>query len=183
MDAYIQLVTLNIEKVMNTEKCEYRLRNGALLRDAVNHDISFNCTNNNISNELALYHLKTNPGCKSKFEKLPKDYEKQVEAYKLHAELELSEEEKAAQKEAEISLVAEIAELLKAKTTKTAIKAKYKEVKTIGTKNLTQRFLIELIDLAETSLEETLEPEKTLEETKEVTLEEKAAQKEAYQTV
>ena len=154
MDAYIQLATLNLEKVMNTENCDYKLRNGALLRDRINQDVSLNCTNNNISNELALYHLKTNPGCVKYFEKFPKDFEKQVEAYKLPGEqtddLTAQEQAALAQTESEVKFVELIAQALKDKVTKTAIKEQHKSTELVGTKKLTQRFMAELIERADT---------------------------------
>jgi hypothetical protein len=129
---------------------------GALLQDTVNYDNDLLCSNANITDDLALYHLKTNPNCRSQFETLPENVDELIEAYVIPGTApELTEEEKAAleeaiqaQVDAENVVVAQIVEQLKAKTTKTAIKESFKEVKTVGTKNLTQGFLIELIDRA-----------------------------------
>lgn len=142
------------------KKCLFWLLAGALLQDTVNWDNDLLCSNANITDDLALYHLKTNPNCRALFETLPDNVDELIEAYKLPGEeSELSEEEKAAieassqiQLDAENVVVDQIVEQLKASTTKTAIKESFKETKTVGTKNLTQRFLTELIDRATAQL-------------------------------
>lgn len=70
-DAYIQLIHLSKTKIMVIENCKFHLRAGALLRDVENFDTSKNMTNANISNDLALYHLRTNPSCRELFDALP----------------------------------------------------------------------------------------------------------------
>jgi len=133
---------------------------GALLQDTVNFDNDLLCSNANITDDLALYHLKTNPNCRPLFQDLPDNVDELVEAYVIPGtEPELTEEEKAAleaaaqaQVDAEENIISQIGMLLKNGTTKTAIKETFKEVKTVGTKNLTQRFLIELIDRASTQV-------------------------------
>lgn len=82
-DAYLELITLSIDKAMEKAACQFALRRGKLLRDVVNLDVSLNMTQANITNELALYHLKTNPQCVDFFEKLPEDWQSQVEAYTI----------------------------------------------------------------------------------------------------
>lgn len=144
----------------NIKKCLFWLLAGALLQDTVNWDNDLLCSNANITDDLALYHLKTNPNCKAQFETLPKNVDELIEAYVIPgAEPELTEEEKAAFEEAiqiqvnaENVVISQIVEQLKASTTKTAIKESFKETKTVGTKNLTQRFLTELIDRASAQL-------------------------------
>lgn len=86
MDAYLELINLSIDKVMSKDRLEFRLRNGALLRDVVNQSIDLNCTNLNITEELALYHLKTNPGCRKMFDKLPDNIEQLLEDFRLPGE-------------------------------------------------------------------------------------------------
>ncbi|MFV0391316.1 MAG: hypothetical protein ACK5KP_05460 [Paludibacteraceae bacterium] len=85
MDAYIELINLNIDKVMAQEKSKYVLSHGVLLRDVVNGDIDKNMTVHNTTDELALYHLKTNPDSAKMFASLPEDWEKQVEEYEPKA--------------------------------------------------------------------------------------------------
>lgn len=171
MDAYIELSNLNIQKVMEKQKCDFKLRAGALLRDVAGRDSKKNCTNANITNELALHHLKTNPGCRKYFEKVPADLSERLKSYLLPAEKEIKAKQEAAdviakkaaeeaeklQAEAEEKTVAEIAEMLKAGETKTAIKDKFKEIEKVGEKNTTVKFISELIGRAE-KLNETPSP-------------------------
>ena len=56
-DVYMELINLSTEKVM--KESQFELKRGKLLRDIVNFDISKNMTQGNITDELALYHLKT----------------------------------------------------------------------------------------------------------------------------
>jgi len=144
----------------NIKKCLFWLLAGALLQDTVNWDNDLLCSNANITDDLALYHLKSNPNCRAQFETLPENVDELIEAYQLPGtEPELTEAEKEAlelaiqaQVDAENVVVAQIVEQLKASTTKTAIKESFKETKIVGTKNLTQRFLTELIDRATAQL-------------------------------
>lgn len=155
MDAYIELSNLNIQKVMEKQKCDFKLRAGALLRDVAGRDPKKNCTNANITNELAFHHLKTNPGCRKYFEKVPADLSERLKSYLLPAEKEIKAKQEAAeeaeklQAEAEEKAVAEIAEMLKAGETKTAIKDEFKEIEKVGEKNTTVKFISELIGRAE----------------------------------
>lgn len=82
-DAYFELINLNLEKAMSKDTCNFKLRAGALLHDVVNFDNDLLCSNANLTNDLALYHLKTNPNAKKFFEKLPDDVDKLVEAYSI----------------------------------------------------------------------------------------------------
>jgi hypothetical protein len=50
-----------IKKIMERVPCKYRLKPGALLRTF--GDESKTCTNANLTNELADFHLRNNPGC------------------------------------------------------------------------------------------------------------------------
>ena len=75
-DAYIELI--NIKNITEMETLEYRLRAGALLRDVVNSDASLTMSNFNLTEEGALYHLRTNPDCIKFFDKLPDDIEKRL---------------------------------------------------------------------------------------------------------
>ena len=78
-DAYFELITLSIDKAMG--KSIFELKRGKLLRDVVNFDVSKNMTQANITDDLALYHLSTNPGCAKFFAVLPDNWEELVEAY------------------------------------------------------------------------------------------------------
>lgn len=73
MDAYIVLMT--IKQITTMQEKNFELKAGALLIDVVNHDNAKLCTRHNLTEELALYHLKTNPACRKKFSKLPDNIE------------------------------------------------------------------------------------------------------------
>lgn len=73
---------LNKKNITEMKPIEYLLPAGALLHDVVNMDGSKAMSNANISEELALYHLATNPGCEERFIRLPEDWKERVESYK-----------------------------------------------------------------------------------------------------
>lgn len=64
----------------------FKLRNGAVLHDVVNLDAGKICTQLNITDELALYHLKTNPKCAKYFIKMPENVNELLENIKLPKE-------------------------------------------------------------------------------------------------
>ncbi|MDR2065480.1 MAG: hypothetical protein LBP85_07230 [Prevotellaceae bacterium] len=78
-DALFEL--LNCKNIMEKINLEYQLRAGALLLDIVKGDSKKTVSNANLTKDLALYHLATNPSCKRLFNKLPKDYQKEVKAF------------------------------------------------------------------------------------------------------
>lgn len=67
---------------MSKIECDFELLAGAVLKD-VNGNMDFLCSNANITNDLALYHLKSNPNCIDQFQKLPDDLEEILEEYEL----------------------------------------------------------------------------------------------------
>lgn len=68
-DAYVELIYQPIEKIMSQIECKFALRAGALLIDVTTGDNKKMATNNNLTDELAIYHLKTNPSCRKFFTK------------------------------------------------------------------------------------------------------------------
>jgi hypothetical protein len=76
-DALFEII--NTKNIM--DKLEYQLKAGALLKDIVNGDSRKLASQKNLTKELALYHLATNPKCAGLFAKLPKDYKKEVSEY------------------------------------------------------------------------------------------------------
>lgn len=66
-DAYFELLNYKIDMAEQRERCLFRLRNGALLKD-VHGDPEKMATNYNLTNELAVYHLTTNPLCRRFFD-------------------------------------------------------------------------------------------------------------------
>ena len=156
-DAYMQLISLKINYAMEKLKCVFLLLAGALLHDVINFDNDLLMSNANITDDLSLYHLKTNPNCRQYFQTLPENVDELIEAYQLPGEEVLSETDQAAldleiqnQIDAEENLVSQIHVLLKNEVTITRIKEMFKETAKVGSKNLTQRFLTELIDRAKT---------------------------------
>lgn len=78
MDAYIVLMT--IKEITTMKEKNFELKAGALLIDIVGHDNDKLCTRHNLTDELALYHLRTNPACKNKFSKLPENLDELLAA-------------------------------------------------------------------------------------------------------
>ena len=159
-DAYIQLRTLNIDTVMEKIKCLFLLLAGALLHDVVNQNNDLLCSNANITDDLALYHLKTNPACRKYFQELPENVDELIAAYVLPSEEpELTDEEKQVlelaiqdQVDAENKFASDLALEIQSGVTKTAIKEKYKSA-SVGNKKLTQRSLADFISRAVSILE------------------------------
>ena len=85
-DGYHELINLKQDRIMEKTKCEFKLRAGALLQDRRTNLDKYRCTNVNLSNDLALYHLKTNPSCEKLFDKMPADWKEQVKAYLIEGE-------------------------------------------------------------------------------------------------
>lgn len=76
-DAYFELLNFDETMAINKTNCVFHLRNGVLLKD-INGDKTKMMSNHNISNELALYHLQTNPNCKQYFDR-PNDIDAVIE--------------------------------------------------------------------------------------------------------
>lgn len=82
MDGYILLMKSNIDNLMAKQNTQFALRAGALLLDPENvNDNSKICSQANITDELALYHLAKNPSCRRKFIKLPDNVDELVAEY------------------------------------------------------------------------------------------------------
>lgn len=93
MDAFILLIKSNIDQLMKQEKSQFKLKAGALLRDALNpNDDSRLCSQANLTDELAIYHLRTNPSCARKFEVLPANWEDLVRDAEKAAEAPVNTE-------------------------------------------------------------------------------------------
>ena len=70
MDAYFELINLNIEKVMKQTETQFQLVAGALLGE---NDLDNLMTNRNTTDELAIYHLLKEPKCIKFFSKVPEN--------------------------------------------------------------------------------------------------------------
>ena len=81
MDALIEVINVNIQSIMDKIKCQYALRAGALLQDRYGDDAKM-CNNHTITNELAVYHLATNPGIEKLFTMFPGGWENEVKLFR-----------------------------------------------------------------------------------------------------
>lgn len=82
---YIEAI-YKIKSKMTKAPCSFRLKPGALLRSF--GDESKTCTNANLTDELAEYHLRTNPGCIRLFS-VPTESEIQRMFFEPQVELEI----------------------------------------------------------------------------------------------
>lgn len=150
-DALFELLTLNIERAMQKEECKFKLRGGKLLLDAVNGDVSKAMTQANISDELALYHLKTNPYCEEYFEELPTDWKEQVEAFDIDKMSKGKSNSEVFDPERYRAIIDEMTEDLKGGMSKNKLIEKFKGVD-FGGKNLTNKEIRECLKEASKSL-------------------------------
>lgn len=150
-DALFELLTLNIERAMQKEECKFKLRGGKLLLDAVNGDVSKAMTQANISDELALYHLKTNPYCEEYFEELPTDWKEQVEAFDINTMSKGKVNTEVFDPEQYREIIDEMTEDLKGGMSKNKLIEKFKGVD-FGGKNLTNKEIRECLKEASKSL-------------------------------
>lgn len=74
-DAYILIMKGNPEKLRAMADKKFNLRAGAVLIDPYG-DPEKTITHHNVTDELALYHLRTHPDCAKYFSTLPPDWEK-----------------------------------------------------------------------------------------------------------
>jgi hypothetical protein len=75
-DAYMELINIK-----NMEETKFQVKRGAVIYDPVNQDAGKILTFSNCTDELALYHLKHNPGCKKYFAVLPENIDELLEEY------------------------------------------------------------------------------------------------------
>lgn len=150
-DALFELLTLNIERAMQKEECKFKLRGGKLLLDAVNGDVSKAMTQANISDELALYHLKTNPYCEEYFEELPANWKEMVEAFDIDTMCKGKSNSEVFDPEQYRAIIDEMTEDLKGGMSKNKLIEKFKGVDS-GGKNLTNKEIRECLKEASKSL-------------------------------
>jgi hypothetical protein len=82
---YIEAI-FKIKKKMESKPCSFRLKPGALLKTF--GDETKTCTNANLTDELAEFHLRNNPGCIRLFS-IPTESEIQRMFYEPQKELEI----------------------------------------------------------------------------------------------
>lgn len=73
-DAYHVMTTSPIERLEKMQTKKFDLRAGCVLIDVVGHDNALTATRHNITDELALYHLRTHPEYISEFSKYPENW-------------------------------------------------------------------------------------------------------------
>lgn len=81
-DAYVLLMKSDEEAFIRKEESLFELRAGALLLDRKGGDSQKMCTRVNLTDELALYHLKANPLYIEYFSRYPTNWKELAEAYK-----------------------------------------------------------------------------------------------------
>lgn len=74
-DAFILLMRTDLNKLNAMKEKRFDLRAGAVLYDVVNHDPAKTVTHHNITDELALYHLRTNPDYIKFFNLYPENWQ------------------------------------------------------------------------------------------------------------
>lgn len=80
-DAFILLMRTDLNKLNAMKEKSFDLFAGVVLYDVVNHDNAKTVTHHNITDELALYHLSTNPACVDKFSRKPDNWAQLVADY------------------------------------------------------------------------------------------------------
>ncbi len=107
LDAFVMLRRLTKQTFEDMKNRLFELKAGALLVDVINGDNAKMATHHNLTDELALYHLRTNPKSIRLFSKYPENWQELAEA---EAEPQpTNEEAPAPAEEAEVE-VAELAE-------------------------------------------------------------------------
>ena len=71
-EAYHEIINFDLNKLKSMKECNYILKKGVLLTEFGKPQ--FNCNANNLTNELAEYHLKRDPFLHIRFDKIPSDF-------------------------------------------------------------------------------------------------------------
>lgn len=77
-DAYMELIHFNLDnkeifkKIMTQENCKFSIKKGILISDGNSANL---LSNANITDKLALFHLKRNPKLIGKFDRYPENWE------------------------------------------------------------------------------------------------------------
>ncbi len=85
MDAMIQIASLDTVKLMKILECEFAMQAGIVIYDckAKEPDSAKIMSHQNVTNELAIYHLAMNPGIEKYFYRLPEDWQERVDRKRL----------------------------------------------------------------------------------------------------
>ena len=101
VDAYVLLMKADPATFDALASRRFELRAGALLLDLVGGDNAKMCTRKNLTDELAIYHLRTNPGCARLFTKLPDNWKELVSKAKKSEAAKKAVEAKKKKRQAE----------------------------------------------------------------------------------
>lgn len=91
-DAFIELMSMKPTQIEAIMSRKFKLRNGVLLYDF--NDSSNNATNKNLTDELALHHLRQDPKKIKFFETYPENWEEMIEQKEEGTETQEVEESK-----------------------------------------------------------------------------------------
>ena len=80
LDAFVMLRRLTKQTFEDMKNRLFELKAGALLVDVINGDNAKMATHHNLTDELALYHLRTNPKSIRLFSKYPENWQELAEA-------------------------------------------------------------------------------------------------------
>ena len=109
LDAFVMLRRLTKQTFEDMKNRLFELKAGALLVDVINGDNAKMATHHNLTDELALYHLRTNPKSIRLFSKYPENWQELAEAEAEPQPKATNEDAPAPAEEAEVE-VAELAE-------------------------------------------------------------------------
>lgn len=110
LDAFVMLRRLTKQTFEDMKNRLFELKAGALLVDVINGDNAKMATHHNLTDELALYHLRTNPKSIRLFSKYPENWQELAEA-EAEAEPQPTNEAEPAPTEEEAPAPAEEAEV------------------------------------------------------------------------
>lgn len=80
LSAHFELIKLDMNKIVNITE-DYALLPGVVLHDPINKDFSKILTPQNMTEELALYHIANNPKCLDLFARVPSDLQDRLARY------------------------------------------------------------------------------------------------------
>jgi hypothetical protein len=152
-DAYLNLINFPQKRVFEMNKCVFELNKNKLLYD-VHGDLSKLLSQANITNTLALYHLKTNPECVKFFTRMPGNWKELVAGFDIESNT-VKDVVKAGNQdlqttlgEEETELYNKIVELVKAGNSQNSIYKQFKDIETLDGEKFTSRRLFGLINKA-----------------------------------
>lgn len=80
LSAHFELIKIDMSKIVNITE-DYALLPGVVLHDPINKDFSKILTPQNMTDDLALYHIANNPKCLDLFARVPSDLQDRIARY------------------------------------------------------------------------------------------------------